>query len=229
LCPNILLRTCMCSSFNARHELSHLHRTAGKILYFSFYCIINVWDFRLIIFFQTSEPFSHSIIHNSCYFLWSIVHLWKASFHFSFLILKTVGRSPWTEDQPIAWSLPAQGNTNTDYTSTNNHASSEIRNHDRSVRASDNSSGPLTSSKQCHVYGVSATNNMGFGVDDWVYWHFFTITINYDSSKLMIVCGSLPTYWTPTEYRMKNLSLLSGSPFSVWSLLTSNSRMHCIF
>jgi hypothetical protein len=24
--------------------------------------------------------------------------------------------------------------------------------------------------------------------DDWVYWHFFTITVHYNSSHLMTVC-----------------------------------------
>jgi hypothetical protein len=31
---------------------------------------------------------------------------------FSFLILYTVGRTPWTEDQPLARPLPTQENTN---------------------------------------------------------------------------------------------------------------------
>jgi hypothetical protein len=43
--------------------------------------------------------------------LWSVGHPWKASFHFSSLILETVGRTPWTGDQPVAKPLP---NTNTD-------------------------------------------------------------------------------------------------------------------
>jgi hypothetical protein len=32
---------------------------------------------------------------------------------------------------------------------------------------------------------------MGCGFDDWVYWHFFTIMINYDSSQSMTVYNSL--------------------------------------
>jgi hypothetical protein len=33
-------------------------------------------------------------------------------------------------------------------------------------------------------------NNNGFWIG-WIYWHFFTITINYDSSESMILCDSL--------------------------------------
>jgi hypothetical protein len=32
---------------------------------------------------------------------------------------------------------------------------------------------------------------MGLGFDDWVYWHFFTITINYDSSQSVTVYNLL--------------------------------------
>jgi hypothetical protein len=32
---------------------------------------------------------------------------------------------------------------------------------------------------------------MGYKFDDWVYWHFFIITINYDSFQLMTVYDSL--------------------------------------
>jgi hypothetical protein len=34
----------------------------------------------------------------------------------------------------------------------------------------------------CHVFGVAWLIIMGSGFDDWIYWHFFTITINYYSS-----------------------------------------------
>jgi hypothetical protein len=61
---------------------------------------------------------------------------------FSFLIFYTVGRTPWTGDQPVARLLPAHTghhkhriNAHTDI-----HASSGIRTHDPSVRASEDSS-----------------------------------------------------------------------------------------
>jgi hypothetical protein len=41
--------------------------------------------------------------------LWSIGHQWNALFHFSFLILRrSVGRTHWTGDQPIARPLSIQ-------------------------------------------------------------------------------------------------------------------------
>jgi hypothetical protein len=54
----------------------------------------------------------------------------------SFLILHTVGRSPWSGDQPVARPLPTHKiNANIDI-----HASSWIRTHDPSVRVSEDSS-----------------------------------------------------------------------------------------
>jgi hypothetical protein len=45
---------------------------------------------------------------------WSIEHPWNASFHFSFLILYTVSRTPRTADQPVTRPLPTQDKTNTE-------------------------------------------------------------------------------------------------------------------
>jgi hypothetical protein len=39
----------------------------------------------------------------------------------------------------------------------------------------------------CHVSGVRWLIIMGSGLDDGIYWHFFTITTNYNSSQLMTV------------------------------------------
>jgi hypothetical protein len=53
--------------------------------------------------------------------------------------------------------------------------------------------GRLNSSTEVSTYfrelGVSVTNTsiMGSGLDDWIYWHFFTITINYNSPQSMAV------------------------------------------
>jgi hypothetical protein len=41
---------------------------------------------------------------------WSLGHLWNASFHFSFVILQTVSKTPWTSDHPVARPLPTQDN-----------------------------------------------------------------------------------------------------------------------
>jgi hypothetical protein len=54
---------------------------------------------------------------------------------FSFLILYTVGRTPWTGDQPSQGRYLHKEQTETDI-----HASSEIRAHDPSLRASEDSS-----------------------------------------------------------------------------------------
>jgi hypothetical protein len=43
----------------------------------------------------------------------------------------------------------------------------------------------------CHVFEVAWLIITGFGLDDWIYWHFFTITNNYDSSQSVIVYDSL--------------------------------------
>jgi hypothetical protein len=55
---------------------------------------------------------------------------------FQFLNLYTVGRTPWTEDQPVARPLPIQGTTQTQNKRTQyNHAWSGIRTHYPRVRA----------------------------------------------------------------------------------------------
>jgi hypothetical protein len=59
---------------------------------------------------------------------------------FSFLILYTVGRTPWTGDQPVARPLPTHRTTQIEQTHRDIHAFSGIRNHDPSVRASEESS-----------------------------------------------------------------------------------------
>jgi hypothetical protein len=70
--------------------------------------------------------------------LWSIGHQWNALFHFNSLILRqSVGRTPWTGNQLVARPLP---NTNTEWTQTDIHASSGIRTHYPSVRASEDTS-----------------------------------------------------------------------------------------
>jgi hypothetical protein len=38
---------------------------------------------------------------------------WSPLFY-SFLIMKTVGRTPWAADQPVARALPTKDNTNTE-------------------------------------------------------------------------------------------------------------------
>jgi hypothetical protein len=58
---------------------------------------------------------------------------------FSFLIIFTVGRTPWTEDRAVARPLPTHRTTQTHHKSrhTDIHASSEIRTCDPRVRAGE--------------------------------------------------------------------------------------------
>jgi hypothetical protein len=58
---------------------------------------------------------------------------------FSFLILYTVSRTPWTVRQPVARPLLTH-RTQTEYTHTGIHALSGIRIHDLNVRAHEDSS-----------------------------------------------------------------------------------------
>jgi hypothetical protein len=56
---------------------------------------------------------------------------------FNFLVLYTVGGTPWTEDQPVARPLPTHRSTQTQNKHTDIHASSGIRIHDPSVRTGE--------------------------------------------------------------------------------------------
>jgi hypothetical protein len=61
---------------------------------------------------------------------------------FSFLILYTVGRTPWTEDRSVSRPLPTpeEHKHGINARNTDIHALSEIRTQDPSVRASEDSS-----------------------------------------------------------------------------------------
>jgi hypothetical protein len=43
----------------------------------------------------------------------------------------------------------------------------------------------------CHVSGYPWLIIKGSALDDWIYCHFFTITINYNSSQSVTACDSL--------------------------------------
>jgi hypothetical protein len=62
------------------------------------------------------------------------VGLWPL---FSFLILYTVGRTPWTGDQSVARPLPTHRETQTESKHTDIHVSSVIRTHDLRIRAGE--------------------------------------------------------------------------------------------
>lgn len=52
---------------------------------------------------------------------------------FGFLILYTVGRNPWTGDQPGAWPLPTHRTTQREQTHADIHAQRKIRTQDLTV------------------------------------------------------------------------------------------------
>jgi hypothetical protein len=88
----------------------------------------------------------HRSVVLHCTFLQSVTTLLLLWFYspllhlgsiFSFLILHTVGRTPWTGDQPVARPLPTHG---INAHNTHIHALSGIRTHDPSVRAREDSS-----------------------------------------------------------------------------------------
>jgi hypothetical protein len=56
---------------------------------------------------------------------------------------------------------------------------------------------------------------MDSGFDDWIYWHFFTITVNYNSSDIELLLNDIC---------LTNLSLLFESLISNFL----NSRMHLL-
>jgi hypothetical protein len=58
---------------------------------------------------------------------------------------------------------------------------------------------------------------MGSGFDDWIYWRFFTITVDYNSSHNELLLNNI-SLMNLSEESLTNLSLLST---------LSNSRMHC--
>jgi hypothetical protein len=54
---------------------------------------------------------------------------------------------------------------------------------------------------------------MGSRFDDWIYWHFFTITVDYNSSHIELLLNVCVT-----NLSMRNLSLLSESRTGLSSL-----------
>jgi hypothetical protein len=56
---------------------------------------------------------------------------------------------------------------------------------------------PLPAGKHEYIvtYRVCVMNIMGFGFGEWIYWHIFKITINFNSSQSMARICSFP-YWT---------------------------------
>jgi hypothetical protein len=77
----------------------------------------------------------------------------------------------------------------------------------------------------CHIFGVVMTNNNGFWIwYDWVYWHFFTITVNYDSSHNELLLSDvclMNLYQDSLEFKNK-LPFITASEPKVPLLLFMN-------
>jgi hypothetical protein len=121
---------CSCRYFNASETIQHLNRSEPP----------PISLFLLVIhdYFLTSIS------------LWLYSPLLDLGRFFIFLILYTLGRTPWTGDQPVARPLSTHRTTQTQnkrthtytqtHTHTHRHALSGIRTHGPSVRASEDSS-----------------------------------------------------------------------------------------
>jgi hypothetical protein len=70
-------------------------------------------------------------------YLWPYSHLLDVGHFFSFLILYTVGRTPWTRDQPVARPLPTHRTTQTQNKRTHRHPCLECVSNPRSQRSSE--------------------------------------------------------------------------------------------
>lgn len=61
---------------------------------------------------------------------------------------------------------------------------------------------------------------MVFWFHDWIHWHFFAITVNYNSSHIELLFNDVSD---------ESLWKITASWMSDWSLYyCSNSRMHCL-
>jgi hypothetical protein len=106
-----------------------MHMSIHPSIHSSIYAPIH-----LSIIHWSTDPSIHPSIHiSSCCSHLEHGASVKSFVSLQFLNPKTVGRPPWTENQPDARSLPIQSNTNTDI-----HASSRIRTHDPSVWGGEN-------------------------------------------------------------------------------------------
>jgi hypothetical protein len=66
---------------------------------------------------------------------------------------------------------------------------------------------------------------MGFRFDDWVYWQFFTITVNYNSSHIGLLLNVYLMNLCEESHFCQNLRLVCTT---LISLLYVKSRIHCL-
>jgi hypothetical protein len=92
---------------------------------------------------STFPSASHTVVSRpqNCVYLWLYSPVWGLGRFFSFLVVYTVGRTPWKGNQPVGRPLPAHRVTQTQ----NKHTQTSIprrgiRTQDRSVRAGEDGS-----------------------------------------------------------------------------------------
>jgi hypothetical protein len=78
-----------------------------------------------------------------------------------------------------------------------------------------------------HVLGFSWLLIMSSGFDDWVYWHFFTVTINYYSSHTILTAEASLRSASRSTADLNDMSHESPRRISDWSLLKWKSKSHC--
>jgi hypothetical protein len=108
----------------------------------------NFLTFKHLVMTVANQKYIHKSVRDVIMKCFPIVYLsmalqpfcWTLAAIFSFLTLYTVGRTPWTGDQPVARLLPTHRTTQTQNKFTDIHALSGIRTDDSSVRASEDSS-----------------------------------------------------------------------------------------
>jgi hypothetical protein len=64
---------------------------------------------------------------------------------------------------------------------------------------------------------------MGSGFDDWVYWHFFTIAVNYDSSHMELLRNDVCL----TNVSEESLGFTNEHPFITAREPNRDHRLHC--
>jgi hypothetical protein len=97
-------------------------------------------------------------------YLWLYSPSFGLGLFFSFLILYTVGRTPWTGDQPFARPLPTHRTTHTQNKrihTPNIHALSGIRTHDPSVLGPGVDSASNRNEYQEDFWGVKRVRRVG--------------------------------------------------------------------
>jgi hypothetical protein len=165
---------------------------------------------------------------------------------FCSLDLYTIGRTPWTSDRPIARPLPkyrtAQTQNKRTYTHThthtpNIHGRSEIRTHDHSVRAREDSSCPrplgyrdrlMRTIRSINIYSVVKRRDFQrWGVTEVLYgstgstiWHFLPRFSPIPISLTVIACGKQAKWKIFCSWLVKKTLPTFTSKYNLFSSCT---------